>query len=360
MSKNTAKRQTEPKSKEIVINDKFHFGLYSLDVLKTNQALEYFRNHLLKGDEWLYSGEMPIFIDTNILIDLYSSSHISRNAFLNFMEKNAHRIIIPRHVLDEYMSHRMGDIEKIPNEISKKRETLLNLVAELEDPISLFKHKIANELNQRGFLHEAPSIKDCLAKILDILESKLKMDDTYNELIKRTQNAISISEEDMQIVTQNNDVILATVCKLQLLNSLTDKEKTYLEELFETMYEKPKKEAFPGRGDKEHCKETNVYGDFFIYHEMMKYIAAKGTDAVFLTKDITKGDWIRKDRKPHMHYIIDSFANSGHILYIVDANGLSFGMKSDDSEDDVESGKTLEDIATSPESVANTESECIS
>ena len=245
------------------------------------------------------------------------------------MQRNSNRIVIPRHVLDEYMSKRMYVIEKIPQDVANKRERLENVAAKLEKPHAIFEDKINSELHERGFLHEAPNVKDILRQILDNLKNRLQVDEEYNKLIERLRESIRINNDDLRIVTHKADPILSAICKAVLLESLSEKEKLFLDKLYDNLCERNKKssstvDSFPGFKDKD--KDDNLYGDFYIYHEMMSYIADNKKDCVFLTKDVTKGDWVRKDRKPHIQYIIDMFAHTGHILHIVDANKLNVGM----------------------------------
>lgn len=42
-------------------------------------------------------------------------------------------------------------------------------------------------------------------------------------------------------------------------------------------------------------------------------------DVVFLTRDVSKSDWIRDDGKPFNHYIVDIYRNTEHMLYICNA-----------------------------------------
>ena len=198
------------------VNDNFHFGSYQYNAIKVNQALEYYNAHPLDGQNWLYAGDMPIFIDTNVLIDLYSSSYIARDAFLNFMQRNSNRIVIPRHVLDEYMSKRMYVIEKIPQDVANKRERLENVAAKLEKPHAIFEDQINSELHERGFLHDAPNVKDILRQILDNLKNRLQVDEEYNKLIERLRESIRINNDDLRIVTHKADPILSAICKAVL------------------------------------------------------------------------------------------------------------------------------------------------
>ena len=51
------------------------------------------------------------------------------------------------------------------------------------------------------------------------------------------------------------------------------------------------------------------------------------TDVVFLTRDIKKQYWLKTDRTPFVHYIVNAFEMTGHVMFILnsdDAIPMSF------------------------------------
>ncbi|PVV55718.1 PIN-like domain-containing protein, partial [Chryseobacterium sp. HMWF035] len=78
---------------------------------------------------------------------------------------------------------------------------------------------------------------------------------------------------------------------------------------------------FPGLGDIKD-KPDDPYGDFIIYHEMMKYMLSKNTEIIFLTFDNTKGDWMSKSKAPYIHYVENMYINTNEIIYILDAERI--------------------------------------
>ena len=46
------------------------------------------------------------------------------------------------------------------------------------------------------------------------------------------------------------------------------------------------------------------------------------SDAIFLTTDTLRNDWISKDGEPFIHYIEKTFLNTGHNLYIFNAEKI--------------------------------------
>ena len=77
--------------------------------------------------------------------------------------------------------------------------------------------------------------------------------------------------------------------------------------------------AFPGVADLLE-KEENEHADYIIFHEIMKFMEEKNTDAIFLTFDTTKGDWMKGDKHPLLHYVHNCYLNTGKLLFILDAD----------------------------------------
>ena len=81
--------QNNAMKKKTQIGEKFHFHLQSENITLVDEAIAYYNTHDLKdNDEWLYDEKtgLPIFLDTNILLDLYRTSTRRRNEFLKFKD----------------------------------------------------------------------------------------------------------------------------------------------------------------------------------------------------------------------------------------------------------------------------------
>ena len=88
--------------------------------------------------------------------------------------------------------------------------------------------------------------------------------------------------------------MLNVISKFQITPELSEEEEVVLKNQFNdltSIYSTVKndqnknwKSTFPGCGD----KKENPYGDFIIYHEMIKFLKSNQTDAVFLTNDVEK------------------------------------------------------------------------
>ena len=147
-----------------------------------------------------------------------------------------------------------------------------------------------------------------------------------------------------------NDPILEAISETNILPSLSNEEKDYIVELYKSLravYDAKEGDlirgdvTFPGSGDKEKpvdgpIEESVAWGDLYIYHEILNYMRKMNTDAVFLTRDVTKEDWLKKDKTPFVHYIINAYEMTGHLMYIMDADDyipLSFDSIAEELED---------------------------
>src|SRR4051812_41903508 len=58
------------------------------------------------------SGDMPIFLDTNVLLRIYSTSFRARDKLKTFLEENRKRIVLAHQVQWEYIKNRENVINK--------------------------------------------------------------------------------------------------------------------------------------------------------------------------------------------------------------------------------------------------------
>ena len=124
--------------------------------------------------------------------------------------------------------------------------------------------------------------------------------------LKKIANEVSDSTEDFNnhLSEEEADVDIMNYFKMIVDNidfstTLEDKEydnlKKEFEELFKKSKDKNNKESlpdFPGRGEK---KQINEYGDYLIFHELLKLSKDKKKSVILLTNDVTKDDWVDKD-----------------------------------------------------------------
>jgi len=176
-------------------------------------------------------------------------------------------------------------------------------------------------------------LKKELSTFNDTLKEKLKnlfSESDFEEQIEEKENKIEDIRKRLegQADIERNDPLLNVISTFQITPELSEEEQDALKKQFDNLtllYSSVKddqnknwKSTFPGCGD----KKENPYGDFIIYHEMIKFLKSTKTNAVFLTNDVEKNDWLLKKKaeyKPYTHYIINSYSLSDQTLFIFNA-----------------------------------------
>lgn len=346
------------------IDNSFHFGVKKYDLLLTNEALQYYREHQLDDDNWLYEEEgLPVFLDTNVLLDLYRTSIRARDLFITFIEKNASRIIITGQIQQEFMKHRVDKIL----EANRKNKSVKDELNKLVNTIENIHTEVITRLNQwdnrSDTARDLKNVRVSLAQVKKYIQDNDVSDkDDFKKLIQDVRGYIEPDFKDLEekLVTEENDKVLDSISKTQILETLTEAEKSFIFNLYDVLWTKALKYetrpevrdiyAFPGRGD--HTKKDegeDPCGDLYIYHEILAYMEEHDTDAIFLTGDVTKSDWIKANNQPYVQYIIDSYANTNHVIHIRNYREYNFGINA--GSDEIETADANEN--SSPVNVNN-------
>ncbi|MCH2022449.1 MAG: PIN domain-containing protein [Saprospiraceae bacterium] len=259
-------------------------------------------------------------LDTNVLLGFYQLPYEARIKLYNFLEQNKDRIYIS---------------EQVRSEFTKNRELVINdyeakiIVESLGENQKGTQQKILDFLEDNDDVLEAyPHFKEELLGL--ILESQL--------IIEKLRENASVKKENCKKQLALLDVF-DLLPLFQELSGLEPSEKKFLKDEFyklrneaETyipgdknisidtfVYKQPQK-IFPGLGDIKK-KPNRPYGDYYIFHEIMKWIANKSQEVpiVFLTNDITKGDWLNSNKNPYIHYLEIMYLNTSDIFYILHA-----------------------------------------
>lgn len=351
--------QSEMEKIHRAIDDGFCFHCHYPNISGTQNAYAYYEDHKKKQNE-LYKSNTPIAIDTNVLLDLYSISFKERTQFLKFINENAHRIIITSQVQKEYMDHRVDAIQSFIRTLKEVEGFPKRVQDSLKQSFDAALSQLKSNGNRPIVSNDMEGVPDFIKDIRDFIEQNKfsedflsKLDEKFAPLVESVRKGVS--ESLGKAVYELNDPVLAALSKATILPDLTSEERGFLEERFNGLMEtfnqykqdSTQKElySFPGCGDRKKVKEgRDPYGDFFIYHELLSYMWHQNKDVVFLTNDVTKTDWIRQDGKPFNHYIVDTFINTGHMLYIFNARDfttLSFEAVAE--VDPAESDDAMED-----------------
>ncbi|MBW1296631.1 hypothetical protein GBO31_14040 [Aquimarina litoralis] len=282
---------------------------------RNNSSLEQYSKCLKKYSdnfekELSLETKTPIFLDTNVLLRYYTISFAARKSLFNFIKKHKKRIIITKKVQHEFINNRQGVINRffkeVTNQIPKDFDTdLVNKTKSFLD-------------NHKVVLKDYPYVEKQLE------EHKKKLEDLLEKL---NQDSNKKRKENKDLMFKDEFLDLLNSC--EAYNEL-DKEE---EKLIKIHFDRLKKEiendtvekvlnkqnlVFPGFGDiKEKAKDP--YGDYVLYHEIMKYMLINKVDTIFLTFDNSKGDWMSLSKEPYTHYFQNIYANTGGLIYILDA-----------------------------------------
>jgi hypothetical protein len=347
------------------IGASFSFCRYGLSVPKAKEALDYYNSNKKTAIEWQSKeSTTPIFIDTNVLLKLYKISKDNRSEMLAFLEQNKERIYICGQVGQEYLKHRCA-------EINHYADTIANLQSEIRSVIEKIKGtQIKNSFDS---LLKNDIFQDDMPKSYSMLESIVN---TFREAMKPLENSElytilndAVKEESETLISEfqyeYNDPILNVIASLKHLEGLSSEEEAYTKRLYDNLLSEYKANnsiedfSFPGSGDNKKLKLGRpAHGDLIIFHEMLQFTKEADTDSIFVTLDVTKGDWLRRDGTPFIHYIYSIFSLTGHMIYICSEKDfpMSFDSisgekdKDEHADDDIEEIKDTE-ISSSPESL---------
>lgn len=202
-------------------------------------------------------GNATIYIDTNVLIDLYSYSEETTNSFLDLIKELKERVYLPKRVVFEYTRKRFTQIsdQKIPYDI---------LIKEID--------KIETELNSKRnpFLSE-----DLHLKTINIFE------EIRGEVSETIRKKLSIID---------NDNIYNRLCEYldgRVLPGFTIEEH---EKICTEGVERYKLKKRPGYMDI--IKPDNEkYGDLLVWKEILNHAKETSLPVIFVTDDNKEG-WL--------------------------------------------------------------------
>jgi cold shock CspA family protein len=259
-------------------------------------------------------GTLPIILDTNILLGYYGMSQNEKSKLIQFINKYKNRIYITNQVEQEYLRNRLPVIKK----------DFFGPLTKISDDFATIRNEIVTKLqnfreNKKKILsQDYPALWEQLSQ-MDI-EIKAILDDEtfYNGILNQVGTTTKNNKNIAYI-----DELLDLVSTLRITDSLEDPELNFLKELFDSLmmdYNNAKenvkwKYAVPGCGD----QKEDASGDFIIFHEMLKFMKDNLTSCIFLTNDVTKGDWLQLDKHPHNHYLEQSFSKTGYIMFVIHA-----------------------------------------
>ncbi|MBF4691481.1 PIN-like domain-containing protein [Fusibacter ferrireducens] len=284
-----------------------------------------------------FDTDCPVFLDANVILQIYKMSLKSRTELMSFFDEKKAIIYVTKQVEQEFVKNRIGVHQSYVNAIKKEL---------VED----FKSKILNSAesyyNSKKLLLE--DFDDLNLSMQDLITSSEKMysqmtnlvevhintigdvefNDPYWNVIENFNYIDNLSEEEIAIIKSDFDELKKNIGDVSKVKDYITKNSTFV---------------FPGIGDLKE-KNDDPYGDYIIYHEIIKFMETHATDAFFLTFDTTKGDWMDESKKPHLHYIENVFMNTNKTLFILDAKRVFNDLLEINTDSLVENRKLSNDI----------------
>ena len=249
------------KSRVIIGNDFcFHSGVAGVNTVY--EAHKYYRENLKDFKTVFKSSEIPIALDANVLLQLYRISSAERNVFLQFLQNNSKRIIIPSQVQIEYLRHRITEIRKVrkaikvlSSEYEKFYSDFLKFRDKFDEQMCQFKNK--------PLVKDMQEVEDKIDEMLDFIGSTFPkdfMEKTSPQIQEVKVKLLEGIERSMfNAISETEDVVLAAVSKSTLLLERTKEEISFLEDKYkelQTIYETHKQDkenkdlyTYPGSGD---------------------------------------------------------------------------------------------------------------
>lgn len=321
---------------EIKVGKDLMFSCRAKAIVSSNEALSGYAELSKEENTWLQEdSSMPIFFDTNVLLNMYDISPKERDSFIQFLQKNKSRVYISSQVQREYLRHRVLQIRGVKNKISQIKSELGSTLDGLESIIDKRIGGLEGVANRSVVKYGMPKTYEALQKIVNSLstEDVGRLKGSLAENKKNAEDAFLEESKSFNSIQdfEYSDPLLNSISALNVVDSLDEKEQKaiiekykYLRENFDNAKEGWAKEnlTFPGSGDNikpvdAPIDESVAWADLYIYCEIIKFMKQNDTHALFITRDVAKGDWLKKDtNQPFAHYIVNAFEQTGKLLII--------------------------------------------
>jgi len=261
---------------------------------------------------------IPIFLDANVLLNYYGMSSSEKEKLIEFITEKSSVITITRQIEKEFIRNRVNVINDYFSSLNKIKSVVeKDLINDIKSKFdSVLQNKILKEDYNEYWTLINSQLEKLNTDLFEETEAKKTLFDSIDEQIKVNKHL------------KIKDAVLDTYQEFTVTDALEEDELTFLKEEYKkllTIYKGAKqtvkwKTAFPGCGEKKEIDKAD--GDFIIYHEILKHMETNSTDAILLTNDVTKEDWISKNGEPFIHYIEKTYLNSKQNLYIFEAKRL--------------------------------------
>ncbi len=263
-----------------------------------------------------------IFLDANVLLGYYQLPIEARRKLWQFLESNKDRIYLCDQVQVEFSQHRAAVMKhyqaklvlESPTAYQKEVRPLIEDFLEQNDDVLAAYPSFKEEL--KGVYENSEAILQHLktwgTEKIEQCKKQFLQDDIL-ELIPELQQLPRLKLEEYRLLRQEFDQLRTAAETFQPGDKAASID-AYL-------YKQPSR-IFPGVADIK--KKPKAYGDYYIFHEIIKWIANNPQDApvIFLTNDVTKKDWVDSDKRAYFHYLENMYLNTEDVFYILHAEDI--------------------------------------
>lgn len=267
--------------------------------------------------------EWVIFLDTNVLLGYYQMPIMAREALYLFLENNKERIYICDQVGREYKKHdkkvrrtysrqlKLNQPTAIQQEVSTQLRDYLEENEDVLEAYPEFKKDLEGALLNSHHIQQL--LRDFAEERILRCKKQLHQPDLA-ALLTQFQHLAPLKKRAFKFLKLEFDGLAAAIEQVDQ-NNFEHKVAAYL-------YQHPT-HVFPGIGDLIQ-KPESPYGDYCIYHEMLKWVAESETTLpiVFLTNDVTKRDWVDVDKRAYVHYLENFYHNTQNVFYVLHAEEI--------------------------------------
>lgn len=330
MSKGAGKEQ----STKTKVGERFCFKGFGYTVQEMQDALNTYHKQKKSHSDWLYNDDIAIFIDANVLLNIYFSPVPLRVHLARFIQDNKERLFMVSQVETEFMRHRLEFIDKYKNTLTTAASKFRNAFKPFEIDFCVKFKDLKNVSIDANFVDSLPQTDALINDAEQMAFNEQLFSEqfaTFQEKLNEIKN--KFEEEYHQLYEKVNieyrDPILSAISQINILPPLSQSEYDFTKNLYERLLERFKQDSdssaaylrFPGSGEKKNPEEKEEpWGDLLIYHQILVYMADNKKDAIFLTYDNSKFDWVKnKEGEPYSYYIADAYKNTKQTLFIIPA-----------------------------------------
>lgn len=315
---------------KFTIDENHCFHGTGFTVKEVQDAMDAYHRKKKSHNDWLYNDNIPIFVDANVLLNVYFSPVPLRIHLAKFLQNNRSRLFVANQVEKEFMRHRLDFIDRYRSNLTQAAKNFRKACENVSVDFSNLFCQLKDASMNTNFIDSLPVTYEMIRDAEQISDNNHILKEEYNALQDKLKLIKEKFEEEYhelyeKINIEYRDPILNAISQLNILPPLGEKENEFVENLYQKLkirFDEGKDSEsaylrFPGSGEKSPEEKLEPWGDLVIYHQLLVYMAEHKNDIIFLTNDKSKLDWMKKDGDPYSYYIADAYKNTGQTLFII-------------------------------------------